>query len=141
MKLVKVMKEYFHLENIDRKKVQFSEDSKYVCSDNSQMSCVLPELIIVKNDRGRVLMNAIAQHLNELGSSREDRLEYIDDDVKFPYFIVSMDMIVCGMRTGMWVHYGNDVAGLSSEIALEEQEEDFAGFKDDIKRMVDSGVL
>ena len=44
-----------------------------------------------------------------------------------------MDIISCGIRWGLWVHYGNDISRLSNEIILEEMQDDFVmrnGFAD-----------
>ena len=44
-------------------------------------------------------------------------------------------MITCGIRFGCWARYGNDISSLSNEILLEEQEDDYINFKNDIERL------
>ncbi len=46
-----------------------------------------------------------------------------------------MDMITCGIRLGFWEHYGNDISRLSNEILLEELQDDYIAFKNDIERL------
>ena len=46
-----------------------------------------------------------------------------------------MDMITCGIRFGLWAHYRNDISSLSNEILLEEQQDDYINFKNDIERL------
>jgi hypothetical protein len=134
MGIVKLPKEFFKIENIDRKKVKFSKNSTYV--NNDEISYLLPELIIVKNENGRILFNRIVDQLNELGNSwREKGIGYIKNNSEFPYFILSMDMITCGIRFGYWAYYGNDTSNLSNEILLEEQQDDYSNFKNDIERL------
>ena len=132
MEIVKLPKEFFEIENIDRKKVTFSKDSTYLSND--QISYFSPELIIVKNENGKILFNRIVDQLkNDLGSWKEKGMDYIEDNPEFPYFILSMDMITCGTRLGFWEHYGNDISRLSNEILLEDLQDDFIAFKNDIE--------
>lgn len=134
MGIVKLPKEFFKIENIDRKKVKFSKNSTYL--NNDEISYLLPELIIVKNEYGRILFNRIVDQLNDLINSwREKGIGYIKDNSEFPYFILSMDMITCGIRFGYWAHYGNDTSNLSNEILLGEQQDDYINFKNDIERL------
>ena len=46
-----------------------------------------------------------------------------------------MDMISCGIRWGLWEHYGNDISSLSNEILLEELQDDYINFKNDIEHL------
>ena len=133
MEIVKILKEYFNIENIDRKKVKFSKDSKYF--NNDQINYIEPELIIIKNENGKILFNKIVNHLKDFGSSKEKGIEYIEDNAEFPYFVISMDMITCGIRFGFWEDYGNDISRLSNEILLEELQDDYISFKYDIERL------
>ncbi len=134
MEIVKLPKEFFEIENIDRKKVEFSKNSIY--RNDDQISYFCPELIIVKNENGKILFNKIVDQLkNDLGSWKEKGMDYIEDNPEFPYFILSMDMITCGIRFGYWAHYGNDISSLSNEILLEEQQDDYINFKNDIERL------
>ena len=133
MEIVKLLKEFFEIENIDRKKVKFSKDSIYLNDD--QIMYFRPELIIVKNENGKILFNRIVDQLNDLGSWKEKGLDYIEDNSEFPYFILTMDMITCGIRFGLWVDYGNDIPRLSNEILLEELQDDYISFKYDIEHL------
>ena len=134
MEIVKLLKEFFEIENIDRKKVKFSKDSIY--RNDDQIMYLRPELIIVKNENGKILFNRIVDRLkNDLRSWKEKGMDYIEDNPEFPYFILTMDMIYCGTRYGYWAHYGNDISRLSNEILLEEQEDDYINFKNDIERL------
>ena len=133
MEIVKLLKEFFKIENIDRKKVRFSKNSKYLSND--QILYILPELIIVKNKNGAILFNRIVDQLKDLGSWKEKGIDYIEDHSEFPYFILSMNMITCGIRFGLWEDYGNDISRLSNEILLEELQNDYISFKYDIERL------
>ena len=133
MEIVNFLKEYFNIKNIDRKKVKFSKDSKYL--NNDQINYIEPELIIIKNENGKILFNKIVNHLKDFGNSKEKGIEYIEDNAEFPYFVVSMDMISCGIRWGLWEHYGNDTSSLSNEILLEELQDDYINFKNDIEHL------
>jgi hypothetical protein len=134
MEIVKLLKEFFEIENIDRKKVKFSKDSIY--RNDDQIMYFRPELIIVKNENGKILFNRIVDRLkNDLGSWKEKGINYIEGKPEFPYFILTMDMITCGIRFGCWARYGNDISSLSNEILLEEQEDDYINFKNDIERL------
>ena len=57
MEIVKLLKEFFEIENIDRKKVEFSKNSIY--RNDDQIMYLRPELIIVKNENGKILFNRI----------------------------------------------------------------------------------
>jgi hypothetical protein len=134
MEIVKLLKEFFEIENIDRKKVEFSKNSIY--RNDDQISYFRPELIIVKNENGKILFNRIVNQLkNDFGSWKEKGIDYIEGKPEFPYFILTMDMITCGIRFGCWAHYGNDISSLSNEILLEEQKDDYINFKNDIERL------
>jgi hypothetical protein len=134
MEVEKLLKEFFEIENIDRKKVEFSKDSIY--RNDDQIMYLGPELIIVKNENGKILFNRIVDRLkNDRLSWKEKGMDYIEDNPEFPYFILTMDMIYCGTRFGCWAHYGNDISRLSNEILLEEQEDDYINFKNDIERL------
>ena len=61
MEIVKLLKEFFEIENIDRKKVKFSKDSIY--RNDDQIMYFRPELIIVKNENGKILFNRIVVHV------------------------------------------------------------------------------
>ena len=127
-----MLKEFFKIENIDRKKLKFSKNSTYF--NNDGIIYLIPELIIVKNENGRILFNIIVEKLKNLDNSwREKGIDYIEKTSGFPYFILSMDMITCGIRFGFWVHYGSDISNLSNEILLEEQQADYINFKNDIE--------
>jgi hypothetical protein len=131
---MEILKDYIKIENIDRKMVKFSKDSKYL--KNDQIICYEPELIIIKNENGIILFNKIMNYLEDFGNSKEKGLEYIEDNVEFPYYVISMDMISCGIRWGLWEHYGNDISSLSNEILLEEQQDNFINFKSDIEHLL-----
>ena len=133
MEIAKLLKESFKIENIDRKKVKFSKNSKYISND--QTHYILPELIIVKNKNGAILFNRIVDQLKDLGSWKEKGIDYIEIHSEFPYFILSMNMITCGIRFGLWEDYGNDISRLSNEILLEELQDDYSSFKCDIDRL------
>jgi len=76
MEIVKLPKEFFEIENIDRKKVKFSKDSTFL--NNDQISYFSPELIIVKNENGKILFNRIVDQLkNVLGSWKEKGIDYM----------------------------------------------------------------
>ena len=133
MEIVKFLKEYLNIENIDVKKGKFSKDSKYL--NNDQLDYIEPELIIIKNEKGKILFNKIIDHLKDIGNSKEEGIEYIGDNAEFPYYVISIDMISCGIRWGLWEHYGNDISSLSNEILLEEMQDDYINFKNDIEHM------
>lgn len=135
MKFIKFMKEYLKIENIDRKKAGFSMDSKYLKAD--QIDYIEPELIIIKNEYGKIIFNKIMNQLKDFGGSKEKGIEYIEDNSKFPYYVISMDMISCGMRWGLWEHYGNDLLKLSKEILMEELQDDYISFNNEIERLFD----
>lgn len=130
---MEILKDYIKIENIDRKMVKFSKDSKYL--KNDQIICYEPELIIIKNENGIILFNTIVNHLKDFGTSKEKGIEYIEEDAKFPYYVISMDMITCGIRWGLWEHYGNDISSLSNQILLDEMQDDFVNFKNDIENI------
>jgi hypothetical protein len=44
-------------------------------------------------------------------------------------------MISCGIRWGLWEYYGNDTSSLSNEILLEELQDDYINFKNDIEHL------
>ena len=133
METVKLLKALLKIENIDRKKIKFSKNSTYF--NNDDIIYLMPELIIVKNENGRILFNKIVERLKNLDGWKEKGLDYIKNSSEFPYFILSMDMITCGIRFGYWVHYGIDISNLSNEILLEEQQDDYNNFKNDIEHM------
>ena len=133
MEILTILKKCLNIENIDRKRVQFTKHSKYL--DDQQVNHVLPELIIIKNEDGKLLLNTIVRHLNDVGSAKEKGMDYMGDNADFPYFIVSTDMITCGVRMGCWEHYGNDLSSLSKEILLDEQQDDYVNFKCEIERL------
>ena len=133
MEIMKFLKEYLNIENIDVKIGKFSKDSKYL--NNDQLDYIEPELIIIKNEKGKILFNKIIDHLKDIGNSKEEGIEYIGDNAEFPYYVISIDMISCGIRWGLWEHYGNDISSLSNEILLEEMQDDYINFKNDIEHM------
>ena len=87
---------------------------------------------------GEILFNAIVDRLKNLDSWKEKGLDYIEYNVDFPYFILSMDMITCGIRFGYWAHYGNDTLKLYNDISLEDQKDDYDKFITDIKNFFET---
>jgi len=129
MEIKKNLKKYLSINNIDRKKAKFSKGSSY-------QFCYDPELIIIKNLNGQILFNKFAEKLKDLDTFRESGIEYIEDNVDFPYYILQMDLIECGIRYGLWDYYGNNISKLSKEILMEELQDDYFNFKYDIKRLL-----
>jgi hypothetical protein len=120
-----------NIENIDRKKVNFTAGSIYL--KDKQTPCYLPELIIIKNEKGKILFNKIAHRLKKAGAAKEKNIELIEGRIEFPYYVLSMDVISCGLRWGRWEHYGNNSSALAEEIELDNMMDDFISFKDEIE--------
>lgn len=135
MEITEFVEEHLNIENIDRKKANFSKDSQYTPIPNSIPEYFAPELFIIKNLNGKILFNKLIKKLRDLDTFREKGLKYIDDNVDFPFYILQMDWITCGMRFGLWVYYGNNISKLSKEILTEELQDDFLNFKNDIERL------
>lgn len=139
MEITTLLKAFFKIENIDRKKATFSKNSKY-CS-NDQILYILPELVIVKTNHGAIVFNKIVDQLKGIGSWKEKGIDCIDLHSEFPRFILSMNMVTCGIRFGFWEDYGNDISRLSNEILIAELQDDFSSFKNDIDRLFGLKVL
>ncbi len=133
MDIVKFINENLHEDNIDRKMVEFSENSQFCY--NKQSHFYQPEIIIVKNENGKMLFNHLMNLLSDKGGYKEKGIECIEDNIQYPYYVLSMDEISCGMRWGLWLHYGNDYSALSKEILIEEMTNDFDNFAIDIRNL------
>ena len=131
--IAKFINENLHKDNIDRKMVEFSENSQF-CNDKNSLY-YKPEIIIVKNENGKMLFNSLMNLLNNKGRHKENGLKCIEDNIQYPYYVLSMDEISCGIRWGLWLHYGNDYSALSKEILIEEMTNDFDNFVNDIKNL------
>ena len=140
MEIKQFLEKYLTIENIDRKKAKYSKGSKYL-SPNAQISNSIPdlfydpELFIIKNLNGKILFNEFIKKLRTLDTFKEEGLEYLEDNVDFPFYILQMDWITCGMRLGLWVYYKSDFPKLSKDISIEELHDDFLNFKNDIEQL------
>ena len=140
MEITKFLNKYLTIENIDRKKATFSQESQFHTPSTPVPNSIPdiyydPELFIIKNLDGKILFNEMIKKLRDLDTYKEEGLEYIDDNVNFPFYILQMDWITCGMRIGLWVYYENDISKLSKEILIEELRDDFLNFKNYIKHL------
>ena len=124
---------YLNIENIDRKKAVFTKKSKYLLSD--QPDCLPPDLFIIKNEQGKLLFNTIMKHLMESGASKEKGIDYIKDNAEFPYYVLAMDVVSCGIRWGYWERNAGSLEDLSNEILIDELQDDFINFENDIKNL------
>lgn len=110
------------IKNIDSKKVIFKERRDRFIS-NSQDIFSNPELIVIKNDAGKYVFNRLAAYLKH--DYKEKGIRIIGD-VKYPYYVLTMDWITCGCRFGIWEYYD----AIPDELVdIKKMEDDFENFK------------
>lgn len=110
------------IKNIDSKKITFKERRDRFIS-NSQDIFFSPELIVIKNDAGKYVFNRLAAYLK---TDYKEKGIRIISDVKYPYYVLTMDWITCGCRFGIWEYYDDIPDDL---VDIKKMEDDFENFK------------
>lgn len=117
-------------ENIDQKKVKFSNGSEFI--RNKKEEKWFPRLIIIKNGAGRLLFNHIVKNEKIYG-------EYvIPDTVNYPYYILMYDYIV-GSPSIYHIIDRDDYKNLeclSKYIMVDDMIDDFDRLKTDFAKIL-----
>lgn len=117
------LESFLEIENIDRKCAEFKSTTSYHSTLDDIYSD--PEVIIIKNDHGRVVFNALVK----LFDYKEKGVVPITQDINYPYYILTCDWITAGCRFGMW-RYFEDIESLQKEVDIDSLQDDFDNFRE-----------
>ena len=117
-------------ENIDRKKVDFQIKTRFVSNDRELF--VDPEVIIIKNESGKRLFDCLVEKLKL--NYREKEITLLKN-IKYPYYILTMDWITCGCRFGNWGYY-QKLEDMDKEIDTNNMRDDFNDFEKALLRIL-----
>lgn len=92
-------------------KAEFAPHGEMYLGDVGPASYMDPELIILRNDDDRVRFNRMA----EIKNYREMLTPL--GEVAYPYYVLTMDLITCRRRFGVWEYY-KDLLELSRVVEI-----------------------
>jgi hypothetical protein len=113
--------------NIDRKKAVFRAETRYASDENNIYSS--PEVVIVKNDAGRILFNELARRLDY----GEKDAQPIRNGASLPVYMLRVSLITAGCHFGLWAQFPS-LEELAKEVILNEMKDDFASFAEELRR-------
>ena len=113
--------------NIDRKKAVFRAETRYASDENNIYSS--HEVVIVKNDAGRILFNELARRLDH----GEKDAQLIRNGVSLPVYMLRVSLIAAGCHFGLWAQFPS-LEALAQEVVLDKMKDDFAAFAEELRR-------